>query len=180
MSKDSASVFLPEKSRLSRDPDRLIRYPARLDASRLAFNAICQATGADHLRKAMNDIDQEVIKTSQFDDVKLILTVHDSIIYEAPREKAEAFARAAEVVMSRRPDWATIDFPVDVEIGRNLGEISPLRPTSTSLRRRPYSCSRALGWMHRLWKRAPVCVRTRDRVPSDALPKLLKDIEKTI
>jgi len=145
-----------------RDPDRLIRHPARLeDASRQAFNAICQATGADHLRKAMNEIDREVIKTSPFDDVKLILTVHDSIIYEAPREKAEAFARAAAVVMSRRPDWATIDFPVEVEIGRNLGEMSPLNPPTISPCRGQWSFERMMDGVHRLWKRACARVRTR-------------------
>lgn len=104
--------------------DQLTRELPRLeDAVRQAFNSLCQSTGADHLRKAMNDVDGELLQSSRYSDVKLVLTVHDSLIFEAPEERAEEFARAAAAVISRRPEWATIDFPVEVEIGKNLGEL---------------------------------------------------------
>jgi DNA polymerase I-like protein with 3'-5' exonuclease and polymerase domains len=117
-------------SRVTRvkDSHGLTRHLARLeDATRQAFNSLCQSTGADHLRQAMNGIDAEVVARPEFGDARLVLTVHDSIIYEVPAAIAESFARAAKAVMSRRPEWSTLDFPVEVEIGRNLGEMSSLK-----------------------------------------------------
>lgn len=97
-------------------------------ASRQAFNALCQATGADHLRWLMNSVDQEVCRRAEFRDCLLVLTMHDSLLYEVPQDKAAAFAAAAGAVVSRRPLWASIDMKADIEIGDRFGEMKKERP----------------------------------------------------
>jgi DNA polymerase I-like protein with 3'-5' exonuclease and polymerase domains len=106
-----------------RDDLDLLRTKPRLSrAERQAFNAMSQATGADHLRWLMNSLDREVCSLPEFSDCTLVLTVHDSLVYEVPEEKATRFAAAARPVMSRPPYWSRIEMKVDIEIGRRFGE----------------------------------------------------------
>jgi DNA polymerase I-like protein with 3'-5' exonuclease and polymerase domains len=79
--------------------------------------ARAQGTGADHLRWLMNAIDAEVCTRPEFDTALLVLTMHDSLIYEVSEVSAKSFARAALEIMRRRPPWADIDFATKVEIG---------------------------------------------------------------
>jgi len=95
-------------------------------AIRQAFNARCQATGADHLRLIMNDVDVEVCRLPEFADCRLILTMHDSLVYEVPTPKVSAFTAAAMPIVERQPDWATVDIKAKVEIGRQFGEMQQL------------------------------------------------------
>ena len=90
---------------------------------RQAFNALCQSTGADHLRWLMNAMDREVCQQREFRDCHLILTVHDSLVYEVPKSVRHDFVRAARPVMNRRPYWADIDIKVDIEIGIRFGRM---------------------------------------------------------
>jgi DNA polymerase I-like protein with 3'-5' exonuclease and polymerase domains len=102
----------------------LRRFLARQSRGlRQAFNSLCQATGADHLRWLMNAVDEEVCGLPEFGDCRLILTLHDSLIFEVPAPRAEAFIRAAKPVISRRPYWSDIDFKVKVETGTRFGEM---------------------------------------------------------
>jgi hypothetical protein len=59
---------------------------------------------------------------------RLVLTMHDSLLYEVPQDKAAAFASAAGEVVSRRPPWATIDMKADIEIDDRFGEMKKERP----------------------------------------------------
>ncbi len=107
------------------DGDGLRRlFPRQAHAWRMAFNSLCQATGADHLRWIMNAVDEEVCRKPRFRDCKLVLTVHDSLIYEVPEEKLQPFARAVRWIACRQPAWADIDFKVEVEWGRRFGEMT--------------------------------------------------------
>ena len=102
----------------------LIRYlPRQESALRKAFNALCQATGADHLRWIMNNIDAEVCSLPGFNDCNLVLCIHDSLVFEVPDEKIVDFIVAIVPVARRRPQWATIDFEVDVTVGQRFGEM---------------------------------------------------------
>lgn len=107
-----------------RDEHGLRRHLAeQARASRQAFNALCQATGADHLRWLMNSVDREVCSRPEFLDCRLVLTMHDSLLYEVPQDRRDAFAEAAGAVVSRRPPWATIDMKADIEWGHRFGEM---------------------------------------------------------
>ena len=90
---------------------------------RQAFNALCQATGADHLRWLMNAMDGEVCQRQKFHDCHLVLTVHDSLVYEVPKGVWHEFVQAARPIMNRRPYWADIDIKVDVEVGIRFGRM---------------------------------------------------------
>ena len=106
------------------DRDGLRRlFPRQAHAWRMAFNSLCQATGADHLRWIMNAVDADVCRKRAFRDCKLVLTVHDSLVYEVPEDAAPAFVRAARRVACRRLPWSDIDFKVEVECGKNFGEM---------------------------------------------------------
>ena len=99
-------------------------------AFRAAFNSLCQSTGADHLRWIMNSIDQELCSTPEFLDCHLVLTVHDSLVFEVPDSKVAAFVSRAVEIASRRPVWSSIDMSVDVETGRRYGEMATWQPPS--------------------------------------------------
>jgi DNA polymerase I-like protein with 3'-5' exonuclease and polymerase domains len=98
-------------------------FPRQVHAWRMAFNSLCQATGADHLRWIMNNVDREVCLKPRFSDCKLVLTVHDSLLYEVPEQKLQPFVKATRQVACRQPPWADIDFKVDVEAGQRFGNM---------------------------------------------------------
>ena len=110
----------------------LIRWlPYQQKAARILFNAIFQGTGADHLRWLMNNMDAEVCRRDEFRDCRLIVTVHDSLVYETPESKYLDFVKAAMPVLTRKPKWATvrsesIDIKVDAEVGSRYGEMKKL------------------------------------------------------
>jgi DNA polymerase I-like protein with 3'-5' exonuclease and polymerase domains len=111
-----------------RDEYGLQRFlPRQGRALRAAFNSLCQSTGADHLRWIMNKVDLEVCQKPAFQDCKLVLTVHDSLVYEVPEERATSFIAAACPVISRRPSWSDIDFDIEVEVGRRFGEMKGVK-----------------------------------------------------
>jgi len=94
---------------------------------RQALNALCQTTGADHLRWLMNAIDEEVCQEKDFADCHLILTMHDSLVYEVPKAQWREFVRAAYPIMTRRPYWADIDIKADVEVGVRFGKMRQVK-----------------------------------------------------
>jgi DNA polymerase I-like protein with 3'-5' exonuclease and polymerase domains len=92
----------------------------------MLFNSIFQGTGADHLRWLMIAMHNEVCQRAEFRDCKLILTIHDSLLYEVPKGKWRDFATAAKPVLTRRPPWATLDIGVDAEVGERFGTMKKL------------------------------------------------------
>ena len=119
--------------------------PRQGRALRAAFNSLCQSTGADHLRWIMNSVDAEVCARRKFCDCKLVLTVHDSLIYEVPQAKVRAFVRAARPVAARRPAWSDLDMDVDVEVGRRFGQMKKLPMRKCACCRAPRALSSLYG-----------------------------------
>jgi DNA polymerase I-like protein with 3'-5' exonuclease and polymerase domains len=104
----------------------LTRHLGRQEhAERQAFNFLAQGCGADHLRTTMNAIDAEVCTLENFRDCRLVLSIHDSLVYEVPEAKAQAFITAITPVARRRPDWCDFDIEISVEVGRRMGELKP-------------------------------------------------------
>jgi hypothetical protein len=93
---------------------------------RQAFNARCQATGADHLRWIMNNVDAELCRSPEFVDCRLILTMHDSLVYEVPTAKVTAFTAATMPIVERQLSWATVDIKAKAEVGTQFGEMQEL------------------------------------------------------
>jgi DNA polymerase-1 len=87
----------------------------RAAAERETVNMPIQGTAADILKRAMIDLHAEVAR--QRLRARMILTVHDELLFEAPREEAEA---AAELVRDRMERAVELSVPLTVDVG--IGE----------------------------------------------------------
>lgn len=111
---------------LDDEPGLRRSLPRQHRAARAAFNARCQMTGADHLRWLMNRAEAMVAERPDLAGCNLILTVHDSLLYEVPEPCRLVFCAAIERLVRQRPPWADLDMKADVEFGPKLGQLSEL------------------------------------------------------
>jgi DNA polymerase I len=90
----------------------------RSGAERYAVNMPIQGTAADIMKRAMIDVHAALAPR---DDVRMILTVHDELLFEARADRAE---EVADLVRDRMQSAATLRVPltVDVGIGANWKE----------------------------------------------------------
>ncbi|MEQ1574717.1 MAG: DNA polymerase I [Vicinamibacterales bacterium] len=97
-------------------------FQMRAQAEREAVNMPIQGTAADILKRAMIDLHRAL--PEQGLRTRMILTVHDELLFEAPREEAE---RAAALVRQRMEGAVTLTVPltVDVGIGENWKDAKP-------------------------------------------------------
>jgi DNA polymerase-1 len=89
-------------------------------AERAAVNMPIQGSAADILKKAMIDVHRELPAVAG-GRARMILTVHDELLFEAPREAADETAAAVRELMESA---VTLSVPltVDVGIGENWKE----------------------------------------------------------
>ncbi len=94
----------------------------RAAAERVAVNMPIQGTAADILKKAMIDVDR--VLAAQAPASRMILTVHDELLFEAPRADAD---RVAALVRDTMASTVTIAVPLDVDVGvgENWKEAKP-------------------------------------------------------
>jgi len=90
-------------------------FQMRSQAEREAVNMPIQGTAADILKKAMIDVHNALPQRGL--KARMILTVHDELLFECPREEAEA---AAELVRERMEGAVSLNVPLTVDIG--IGE----------------------------------------------------------
>ncbi len=86
----------------------------RAGAERAAINAPMQGTAADVIKKAMLAVDQAV---NGADDIKVIMQVHDELVFEVKQEVAEQWATKIKKVME---SVVQLDVPLEVDYG--IGE----------------------------------------------------------
>ena len=86
----------------------------------MIINAPLQGSAADIVKKAMLDIDQ-LIKKHNF-PMKLLLQVHDELIYEVPEENANKMAKFIADMMSNVIKL-DVSLDVSVNIGKNWSEL---------------------------------------------------------
>ena len=91
----------------------------RQAAERAAINAPLQGSAADIIKKAMIDIDKYL--STEMKEVKMIMQVHDELIFEAPQEIAEETLMLVKKMME---ETVTLDIPLiaDAQIGANWNE----------------------------------------------------------
>jgi DNA polymerase-1 len=94
-------------------------YPLRAAAERMAKNTPIQGTAADILKRAMIRVQERLLAEAK--GVRMLLTVHDELVLEAPQERAEAAAALAKEAMEGA---FRLDVPllVDVGIGANWAD----------------------------------------------------------
>jgi DNA polymerase-1 len=92
----------------------------RSRAEREAVNLPIQGSAADILKRAMIDVDA-ALPTLAGGRTRMILTVHDELLFEAPKEAAEETAAALRDLMERAVPLR-VPLTVDVGIGENWKE----------------------------------------------------------
>jgi DNA polymerase-1 len=97
-------------------------FQMRAQAEREAVNMPIQGSAADILKKAMIDLHADLPRLGM--KTRMILTVHDELLFESPREEAEA---AVEVVRGRMENAVSLSVPltVDVGVGENWRDAKP-------------------------------------------------------
>ena len=98
-------------------PEINAKNPAqRQFAERQAINAPLQGTAADIIRRAMIRMPDALRKANL--DARMLLQVHDELVFEAPKDQAEKTAAVVTKVMARAAEPAAhISVPLVVETG---------------------------------------------------------------
>ena len=91
----------------------------RQAAERAAINAPLQGSAADIIKKAMLDIDELLL--NELLDVQMIMQVHDELVFECPKNKADAVMKKMKDTME---DTVELKIPLiaDAAIGLNWNE----------------------------------------------------------
>lgn len=99
-------------------------FQVRQAAERMAINAPVQGTNADMIKLAMIEIDK-LIGEKYRGEAKMIIQVHDELVFEAREGLVEKFAKEAALIME---NVVKLKVPVKVEaaVGGNWGEMEPL------------------------------------------------------
>jgi DNA polymerase-1 len=86
----------------------------RSAAERVAVNMPIQGTAADILKRAMIDVHQALAASARARGARMILTVHDELVFEAPEDAA---GEVAALVRARMEQAASLAVPLTVEVG---------------------------------------------------------------
>ena len=87
----------------------------RAAAERVAVNLPIQGTAADILKRAMIDVDAAL--ASAHPRARMILTVHDELLFEAPEADADV---VAALVRDRMSSAVSLAVPLDVDVGSGV------------------------------------------------------------
>jgi len=102
----------------------------KAQAERMAINAPIQGTSADIIKLAMVRIDEEIERRGLGKDARLVLQVHDELVYEVARTHVEELvpeiARIMETVVSPE-ELSGVPLIVERSVGKNWGEMEKMR-----------------------------------------------------
>lgn len=106
------------------------RFPLRtddiiLEVERQAVNFMCQSGASDTTLKSLIAIHKELAGRAH-----VLLTVHDSILLEAPTERIEEVAREGLAIMARTGNeiWGSlVPFKASAEVGDRWGSLAKLK-----------------------------------------------------
>ena len=84
---------------------------ARGQAERLAVNTVIQGTAADLIKRAMINIDRRI--RAERRPERMLIQVHDELVFEAPEERVEEEAAMISAEMSRA---LRLDVPIKVDV----------------------------------------------------------------
>jgi DNA polymerase-1 len=95
----------------------------RAQGERIAINAPIQGTSADIVKLAILDAKEYIVKNHLENDVKLVLQIHDELVFEIKKEKAgkvaDAMALVLENVLQKR-NLSDLPLSVTKTLGENL------------------------------------------------------------
>jgi DNA polymerase-1 len=89
----------------------------RQGSERAAINAPIQGTSADLIKRAMARMD-DALEAARLEGVRMLLQVHDELVFEVPEGREEEAASVVRAVMAGAAEPAIrLDVPLDVEVG---------------------------------------------------------------
>jgi DNA polymerase-1 len=89
----------------------------RQGSERAAINAPIQGTSADLIKRAMARMDAALAAVG-LDGVRMLLQVHDELVFEVPQGREEEAAQVIRAVMSGAAEPAIkLDVPLDIDVG---------------------------------------------------------------
>jgi len=89
----------------------------RQGAERAAINAPIQGTSADLIKRAMARMDG-ALEAAGLEGVRMLLQVHDELVFEVPEGREEEAAAVVRAVMAGAAEPAIkLEVPLDVEVG---------------------------------------------------------------
>ncbi len=91
----------------------------RQAAERAAINAPLQGSAADIIKKAMLDIDDLIL--NEMPEVKMIMQVHDELVFECPKDNADIVMQKMKSTMEQTIEL-NIPLIADAAIGKNWNE----------------------------------------------------------
>jgi len=92
----------------------------RAQAERMAVNMPIQGLAADIIKLAMIEADKLI--SEKYPKARMVLQIHDELLFEVPEREAEKFARDIKSVMES-VHKISVPLVVDVKVGDNWGEI---------------------------------------------------------
>lgn len=106
--------FIPEIN--SRDNN------LRLAAERMAINQPIQGSAADIIKLAMNSINQYIEETKLYDQVRLLLQIHDELLFEIKNDTIKEVVFKIKDIME---NICKLKVPLEVnaKVGRNWGDM---------------------------------------------------------
>ncbi len=104
--------FIPEIN----SPNRQVREAAE----RMAINAPVQGTSADIIKVAMINIHREIKKRNL--KSKMLLQIHDELLFEVPQEEVEEMKSLVSEIMSQAMKLC-VPLKIDVKLGKNWAEM---------------------------------------------------------
>ena len=94
--------------------------PQRQYAERSAINAPMQGTAADIIKRAMLAVDRWLSDSGI--DARMIMQVHDELVFEVAEADAEAVRAAVVAIMENAAGPLTVPLRVDSGLGQNWDE----------------------------------------------------------
>lgn len=102
----------------------------RAQAERMAINAPVQGTAADVMRVAMNHVYDYLLAEKKLDDVRILLQVHDELLFEVKNESLKKeIPKLVALMEGVLEGHETLGVPirVDVAVGPNWAELEDLK-----------------------------------------------------
>jgi DNA polymerase-1 len=99
-------------------PDIMSPQPQlRAAAERMAINAPIQGTQADLIKLAMNTIDEQLAERGMRDQVRLLLQVHDELVFEVATDaRSDAIELIASTMQNVLPAPQRLHVPLNVDV----------------------------------------------------------------
>jgi len=96
-------------------------WQIRASGERMAVNMPIQGTSADIVKMAMRDVWAWLIKNNYTKDIKILLQIHDELIFEVKKDLADKIIKDIKNIMENAAELK-VPLVVDAKIGDNWGE----------------------------------------------------------